>query len=90
VSGGLAIGTVVSATMFKAICGSTVATSATFATIAIPEMDRYGYDKRLSCGTVSSVGTLGSLIPPSVVLIIYGLITNTSIGRLFLAGIILG
>ena len=90
VSGGLAIATVAAATAFKAICGSAVATSATFATIAIPEMDRYGYDKRLSCGTVATVGTLGGIIPPSVALVIYGLITDTSIGRLFLAGIIPG
>jgi C4-dicarboxylate transporter, DctM subunit len=90
VSGGLAIGTVAAATAFKAICGSAVATSATFATIAIPEMDRYGYDKRLSCGTVATVGTLGGIIPPSVALVIYGIITDTSIGRLFLAGIIPG
>jgi C4-dicarboxylate transporter DctM subunit len=90
IPGGLAIGTVVAATAFKAICGSSVATAATFAAIAIPEMDRYGYDKRLSCGTVATVGTLGVIIPPSVVLIIYGVITETSIGKLFLAGIIPG
>jgi len=90
VPGGLAIGTVVAATAFKAICGSTPATAATFATVAVPEMDRYGYDRKLSCGTVASVGTLGVLIPPSVVLIIYGIITETSIGRLFLAGLIPG
>src|SRR5271157_4781252 len=90
VPGGLAVGTVAAATAFKAICGSSPATAATFATIAVPEMDRYGYDKRLSCGTVSTVGTLGVLIPPSVVLIIYGVLTETSIGRLFLAGIIPG
>ncbi len=90
IPGGLAIGTVVAATAFKAICGSSPATAATFATIAVPEMDRYGYDKRLSCGTVATVGTLGILIPPSVVLIVYGILTETSIGRLFLAGIIPG
>ncbi|HTY21840.1 MAG TPA: TRAP transporter large permease [Desulfomonilaceae bacterium] len=90
VPGGLAIGTVAAATAFKAICGSTPATAATFATVAVPEMDRYGYDRKLSCGTVASVGTLGVLIPPSVVLIIYGIITETSIGRLFLAGLIPG
>ena len=83
VPGGLAIGTVVAATAFKAICGSTPATAATFATVAVPEMDRYGYDRKLSCGTVASVGTLGVLIPPSVVLIIYGIITETSIGKTF-------
>ncbi|MCA1961709.1 MAG: TRAP transporter large permease [Desulfomonile sp.] len=90
VPGGLAIGTVAAATAFKAICGSSPATAATFATIAVPEMDRYNYDRRLSCGTVATVGTLGILIPPSVVLIIYGVLTETSIGRLFLAGIIPG
>jgi C4-dicarboxylate transporter DctM subunit len=90
VPGGLAIGTVIAATAFKAICGSISATSATFATVAIPEMDRYGYDKRVSTGTVATVGTLGSLMPPSVGMVIYGLITETSIGKLFLAGIIPG
>jgi tripartite ATP-independent transporter DctM subunit len=90
ISGGLAIGTVMAGTAFKAICGSTTATTATFATIAVPEMDRYGYDKRLSCGTVATVGTLGAIIPPSVTVIIYGLLTETSIGKLFLAGILPG
>lgn len=90
VPGGLAVGTVAAATAFKAICGSSPATAATFATIAVPEMDRYHYDRRLSCGTVATVGTLGILIPPSVVLIVYGILTETSIGRLFLAGIIPG
>jgi len=90
IPGGLAIGTVVAATAFKAICGSTPATAATFAAVAVPEMDRYGYDRKRSCGTVASVGTLGALIPPSVVLIIYGILTETSIGRLFLAGLIPG
>ncbi|HME43457.1 MAG TPA: TRAP transporter large permease [Syntrophorhabdales bacterium] len=90
VSGGLAIGTVMAGTAFKAICGSTTATTATFATIAVPEMDRYGYDKRLSTGIVATIGTLGSVFPPSVVLVIYGLLTETSIGRLFLAGMVPG
>jgi C4-dicarboxylate transporter, DctM subunit len=90
IPGGLAIGTVAAATAFKAICGSSPATAATFATIAVPEMDRYGYDRKLSCGTVATVGTLGILIPPSVVLIVYGILTETSIGRMFLAGIIPG
>jgi tripartite ATP-independent transporter DctM subunit len=90
VPGGLAVGTVVAATAFKAICGSSPATAATFATVAVPEMDRYHYDRRLSCGTVATVGTLGILIPPSVVLIVYGILTETSIGKLFLAGIIPG
>jgi TRAP-type C4-dicarboxylate transport system permease large subunit len=75
-------------TAFKAICGSSPATAATFASVAIPEMDHYGYDKRLSTGAVASVGTLGILIPPSVTLIVFGIITEQSIGRLFLAGIV--
>ena len=90
IPGGLAMTTVVGATLFKAMCGSTLATAATFAGIAIPEMDRYGYDKRLSTGVVASVGTLGMLIPPSIVLIIYGIVVEQSIGRLFLAGILPG
>lgn len=90
VPGGIAVATVGAATLFKAVCGSTSATTATFATVAIPEMDRYGYDRRVSTGTVASVGTLGNLIPPSIPMIVYGLITETSIGRLFLAGMIPG
>lgn len=90
VPGGLAMGTVAAATAFKAICGSSPATAATFATVAVPEMERYGYDRRLSTGTVATVGTLGVLIPPSVTLIVYGILTETSIGKLFLAGIIPG
>jgi tripartite ATP-independent transporter DctM subunit len=90
IPGGLAMTTVVGATLFKAMCGSTLATTATFSSIAIPEMDRYGYDKKLSTGVVASVGTLGMLIPPSIVLIIYGIVVQQSIGRLFLAGIVPG
>jgi C4-dicarboxylate transporter, DctM subunit len=90
VSGGLALGTVVGATLFKAISGSTLATAATFSGIAVPEMDKYGYRRVLSTGVVASVGTLGTLIPPSNGLIIMGMITEQSIGKLFLAGIIPG
>ena len=90
IPGGLALATVAGATAFKAICGSSPATAATFASVAVPEMDRYGYDKRLSTGVVASVGTLGILIPPSVTLIVFGMITEQSIGKLFLAGIIPG
>ncbi|MBP8625130.1 MAG: TRAP transporter large permease [Syntrophorhabdales bacterium] len=90
VPGGLAMATVGGATVFKAICGSSPATSATFAAVAVPEMERYGYDRRLSTGIVATVGTLGILLPPSVTLIIYGIITDQSIGRLFLAGIFPG
>jgi len=90
IPGGLAMATVVGATAFKTICGSSAATSATFASVAIPEMDRYGYDKKLSAGIVATVGTLGVIIPPSVTLIILGILTEQSIGQLFLAGIIPG
>jgi len=90
IPGGLAMATVLGATGFKAICGSSAATSATFASVAIPEMDRYGYDRKLSTGIVATVGTLGCIIPPSVVLIVFGIITEQSIGQLFLAGIIPG
>jgi C4-dicarboxylate transporter DctM subunit len=90
IPGGMAIATVAGATAFKAICGSSPATAATFASVAVPEMDRYGYDRRLSTGIVATVGTLGILIPPSVTLIVFGMITGLSIGKLFLAGIIPG
>ncbi|OGP53628.1 MAG: C4-dicarboxylate ABC transporter permease [Deltaproteobacteria bacterium RBG_13_52_11] len=90
IPGGLAMATVIGATGFKAICGSSAATSATFAGVAIPEMNRYGYDIKLSTGIVATVGTLGVIIPPSVTLIIFGIITEQSIGQLFLAGIIPG
>jgi len=90
VPGGLALATVVGATIFKAISGSTLATAATFSSVAVPEMDKYGYSRILSTGVVASVGTLGFLIPPSGTLIILAMITNQSIGKLFLAGIIPG
>jgi C4-dicarboxylate transporter, DctM subunit len=90
IPGGLAMATVVGATAFKAICGSSGATTATFTAVAVPQMDRYGYDKRMSTGIVATVGTLGVLIPPSVVLIIYGIITEQSIGKLFMAGLLPG
>ena len=90
IPGGLAMATVLGATGFKAICGSSAATSATFASFAIPEMNRYGYDDRLSAGIVATVGTLGVIIPPSVTLILLGIITEQSIGQLFLAGIVPG
>lgn len=90
IPGGLAMTTVVGATLFKAMCGSTLATCATFAGIAIPEMTRAGYNKKLSTGVVASVGTLGMLIPPSIPLMIFGIVTEQSIGKLFLAGVIPG
>ena len=90
IPGGLAMATVGGATAFKAICGSSPATAATFASVAVPEMDRYGYNKKLSTGIVATVGTLGILMPPSVTLIVFGIITEQSIGKLFLAGLIPG
>ncbi|MBN2402739.1 MAG: TRAP transporter large permease [Spirochaetes bacterium] len=90
VPGGLAMATVAGATAFKAICGSSAATSATFASVAIPEMNRFGYSEKLSSGVVATVGTLGVIIPPSVTLIIIGIITEQSIGQLFVAGMIPG
>src|SRR5512136_690630 len=88
IPGGLAMTTVVGATAFKAMCGSSLATVGTFSNLAMPEMDRYGYKKELSAGTVASVSTIGMILPPSTVLIIYGLEVEQSIGRLFLAGIV--
>ncbi|HOE18060.1 MAG TPA: TRAP transporter large permease [Syntrophorhabdaceae bacterium] len=90
VPGGLAIATVMGATAFKAICGSSPATAATFASVAVPEMDQYSYSRKLSTGVVAIVGTLGILLPPSVTLIILGLVTEQSIGTLFLAGLVPG
>jgi tripartite ATP-independent transporter DctM subunit len=90
VPGGLAMATVMGATGFKTICGSSAATAATFASVAIPQMERYGYDKKLSTGIVATVGSLGCIIPPSVVLILLGILTEQSIGQLFLAGVIPG
>ena len=90
IPGGLAIATVAGATIFKAICGSSPATAATFASVAVPEMERFGYARKLSTGIVATVGTLGILIPPSVTLIVFGIITEQSIGRLFMAGLIPG
>jgi tripartite ATP-independent transporter DctM subunit len=90
IPGGLALATVAGATAFKAICGSAMATTATFASVSVPEMDKYIYDRKLSAGTVAIVGTLGNLLPPSVLLIVLGIITEQSIGKLFLAGIVPG
>jgi C4-dicarboxylate transporter DctM subunit len=90
VPGGLAMATVMGATGFKTICGSSAATAATFASVAIPQMERFGYDKKLSTGIVATVGSLGCIIPPSVVLILLGILTEQSIGQLFIAGVIPG
>jgi len=87
IPGGLAMATVVAATMFKAMSGSTLGTAATFSMVAIPEMTGYKYSKKLSTGTVASVGTLGIILPPSITMIVFGIMTEQSIGKLFLAGI---
>lgn len=88
--GGLAMATIVACAMFAAVCGSSLATGATMAQVAIPEMQKYGYDPRLATGSVAAGGTLGILIPPSIGFIIYGLLTEESIGKLFMAGILPG
>ncbi|MFC1883251.1 TRAP transporter large permease [Thermodesulfobacteriota bacterium] len=88
--GGLAMATVGACAGFSAISGSTNATAATMATVTLPEMKRYGYDMGLATGTVAAAGSLGILIPPSVIFIIYGILTEQSIGKLFAAGIFPG
>ena len=88
--GGLAMATIVACSGFAAVCGSSLATGATMAKVAIPEMEKYGYNLSLSTGCVAAGGTLGILIPPSIGFIIYGILTEESIGKLFMAGIIPG
>jgi C4-dicarboxylate transporter DctM subunit len=88
--GGLAITTVGACAGFAAICGSTNAAAAAMASVALPEMKRFNYDDELATGTVAAGGSLGILIPPSVIFIVYGIMTEQSIGRLFLAGIVPG
>jgi C4-dicarboxylate transporter, DctM subunit len=88
--GGLAIASIATCTGFGAICGSSPATAATIGVISIPEMIKRGYSKHLAVGAVAAGGTLGILIPPSITMVIYGVITQTSIGKLFMAGIIPG
>ena len=88
--GGLAIATVGGCAAFGAICGSSLATAATMSQVALPEMRRYGYSDSLATGTLAAGGTLGILIPPSVILVIYAVYTEQSIGHLFLAALIPG
>lgn len=88
--GGLAISTVGASAMFGAICGSSLATAATIGRIAMPEMRRLGYQDSLASASIAAGGTLGVMIPPSVLLIVYGLLTEQSIGKLFAAGILPG
>src|ERR1700739_2385159 len=88
--GGLGIATIAACGGFAAISGSSVATAATFSTVAYPEMRRYGYPQSFATGTIAAGGTLGAMLPPSTVLAVYGLITEQDIGQLFIAGIIPG
>jgi len=88
--GGLAMATIVACGGFSAVCGSSLATAATMSKVAMPSMRRYGYSDGLATGSIAAGGTLGILIPPSVVMIIYGLITESDISKLFIAGVIPG
>jgi tripartite ATP-independent transporter DctM subunit len=88
--GGLAMATICACAGFGAICGSSIATAATMAKVAYPSMKELGYSDRLSTGAIASGGTLGILIPPSTLMVIYGVMTETNIGKLFAAGILPG
>ncbi|MBV0911684.1 TRAP transporter large permease [Anianabacter salinae] len=88
--GGLALATVGACGAFAAICGSSVATAATMSRVALPEMERLGYAPSLATGSVAAGGIIGILIPPSVILVLYGILTETSIGDLFIAGMLPG
>src|ERR671937_729867 len=88
--GGLAMATVWASAGFGGICGSSIATAATFAKVAYPSMKKFGYSDRLAAGVVAGGGTLGIMIPPSTIMVIYGVFTETNIGKLFAAGIVPG
>ncbi|QHE77245.1 TRAP transporter large permease [Hydrogenophaga sp. PBL-H3] len=88
--GGLAMASIIASGGFGSICGSSIATAATMTRVAYPEMKRHGYKDTLATGAIASGGTLGILIPPSTVMVIYGIITETDIGKLFIAGILPG
>src|SRR5215208_1109211 len=88
--GGLGIATVAACGGFAAICGSSVATAATFSAVAYPEMRRFGYPQSFATGVIAAGGTLGIMIPPSTVFAIYGLTTQQDVGKLFIAGIVPG
>jgi C4-dicarboxylate transporter DctM subunit len=88
--GGLAMATIAACGGFGAICGSSLATAATMSQVAMPPMRKFGYSNALGAGCIAAGGTLGILIPPSTVLVLYGIITSTSIGKLFAAGILPG
>lgn len=88
--GGLAMATAVACGGFSAVCGSSLATAATMGKVALPQMRKYHYDDSLASGVIAAGGTLGILIPPSVILVIYGVTTQQDIGKLFIAGIVPG
>ena len=88
--GGLAMATIWASAGFGGICGSSIATAATMAKVAYPSMKRFGYHDQLAAGTVAGAGTLGIMIPPSTIMIIYGVFTETNIGKLFAAGVLPG
>ena len=88
--GGLAMATIWGCAGFGAICGSSIATAATFAKVAYPSMKKFGYSDSLATGSIAAGGTLGILIPPSTIMVIYGIMTETSIGKLFAAGVLPG
>jgi tripartite ATP-independent transporter DctM subunit len=88
--GGLAMATVWASAAFGGICGSSIATAATFAKVAYPSMKRFHYSDRLAAGVIAGGGTLGIMIPPSTIMVIYGVFTETNIGKLFAAGIVPG
>jgi C4-dicarboxylate transporter DctM subunit len=88
--GGLAMATVMSSAAFGAASGSTIVNAAVFTKMAMPEMTRFGYDVRLSAGSIAAAGTLAALIPPSILMVVYGVITEQSIGKLLIAGIVPG
>lgn len=88
--GGLAMATIIACGGFSSVCGSSMATAATMARIAMPSMRKFGYPDKLSTASIAAGGTLGILIPPSVILVFYGIMTQQDIGKLFLAGIIPG
>ena len=88
--GGLAMATIIACGGFSSVCGSSLATAATMAKIALPSMKKYNYPDSLATGAIAAGGTLGILIPPSMILVLYGIITSQDIGQLFLAGIIPG
>jgi tripartite ATP-independent transporter DctM subunit len=90
VRGGLAHATIVACAGFGAICGSSIATAATMGKVSYPSMNRLGYSNELSMGVIAAGGTLGIMIPPSTIMVIYGIITETNIGKLFAAGVLPG